>query len=157
MNFFSQQMNYGKPNHSDSEQEENYKKKTSRKKKSESESDDDSGGEGKETKRKRGRPRTIKREDVEGFNDAEIRRLEQNLTITCSKSKFFLLVYTFLTALKSFVLKQFVERIKFFTKLKVFDSVQSDSFPLVRSVCVFSLDSNCMFVFFWGLLLLKRY
>lgn len=70
-----QQMNYGKPNHSDSEQEENYKKKTSRKKKSESESDDDSGGEGKETKRKRGRPRTIKREDVEGFNDAEIRRL----------------------------------------------------------------------------------
>ncbi|KAJ7384592.1 transcriptional regulator [Desmophyllum pertusum] len=67
-------MNYGKPNHSDSEQEENYKKRTSRKKKSESESDDDSGGEGKETKRKRGRPRTIKREDVEGFNDAEIRR-----------------------------------------------------------------------------------
>lgn len=85
-------MNYGKPNHSDSEQEENYKKKTSRKKKSESESDDDSGGEGKETKRKRGRPRTIKREDVEGFNDAEIRRLEQNLAITCSKFKFFLLV-----------------------------------------------------------------
>ena len=78
INFYPQQMNYGKPNHSDSEQEENYRKKTSRKKKSESESDDDSGGEGKETKRKRGRPRTIKREDVEGFNDAEIRRLEQN-------------------------------------------------------------------------------
>ena len=90
---FSQQMNYGKPNHSDSEQEENYKKKTSRKKKSESESDDDSGGEGKETKRKRGRPRTIKREDVEGFNDAEIRRSEQNFTITCSKTfKIFLLI-----------------------------------------------------------------
>ena len=85
-------MNYGKPTHSDSEQEENYKKKTSRKKKSESESDDESGGEGKETKRKRGRPRTIKREDVEGFNDAEIRRLEQNFTITWSKFKFFLLV-----------------------------------------------------------------
>ena len=85
-------MNYGKPNHSDSEQEENYKKKTSRKKKSESESEDDSGGEGKETKRKRGRPRTIKREDVEGFNDAEIRRLELNVTFTCSKFKFFLLV-----------------------------------------------------------------
>lgn len=85
-------MNYGKPTHSDSEQEENYKKKTSRKKKSESESDDESGGEGKETKRKRGRPRTIKREDVEGFNDAEIRRLEQNFTITSSKFKFFLLV-----------------------------------------------------------------
>lgn len=92
MLFFSKQMNYGKPNHSDSEQEENYKKKTSRKKKSESESDDDSGGEGKETKRKRGRPRTIKREDVEGFNDAEIRRLEQNFTITFSKFTVILLV-----------------------------------------------------------------
>ena len=85
-------MNYGKHNHSDSEQEENYKKKTTRKKKSESESEDDSGGEGKETKRKRGRPRTIKREDVEGFNDAEIRRLKQNFDITCSKFKVFLLI-----------------------------------------------------------------
>ena len=69
-------MNYGKPANSDSEQEGRSKKARGRKKKSESESDDDSGGEGKETKRKRGRPRTIKREDVEGFNDAEIRRFE---------------------------------------------------------------------------------
>ena len=72
-------MNYGKPTNSDSEQEGRSKKARGRKKKSESESDDDSGGEGKETgKRKRGRPRTIKREDVEGFNDAEIRRFELN-------------------------------------------------------------------------------
>lgn len=71
-------MNYGKPANSDSEQEGRSKKARGRKKKSESESDDDSGGEGKETKRKRGRPRTIKREDVEGFNDAEIRRFELN-------------------------------------------------------------------------------
>ena len=75
---FYQQMNYGKNANSDSEQEESSKKGRSRKKKSESESDDDSGGEGKEAKRKRGRPRTIKREDVEGFNDAEIRRFAQN-------------------------------------------------------------------------------
>lgn len=75
---FYQQMNYGKPANSDSEQEGRSKKARGRKKKSESESDDDSGGEGKETKRKRGRPRTIKREDVEGFNDAEIRRFELN-------------------------------------------------------------------------------
>lgn len=69
-------MNYGKPGNSDSEHDENSAKKgRSRKKRSESESDEDSGTEGKETKRKRGRPRTIKREDVEGFNDAEIRRL----------------------------------------------------------------------------------
>ena len=69
-------MNYGKAGNSDSEHEENFAKKgRRRKKKSESESDDDSGTDGKETKRKRGRPRTIKREDVEGFNDAEIRRL----------------------------------------------------------------------------------
>lgn len=68
-------MNYGKAGNSDSEHEENFAKKgRRRKKKSESESDDDSGTDGKETKRKRGRPRTIKREDVEGFNDAEIRR-----------------------------------------------------------------------------------
>lgn len=67
-------MNYGKAGHSDNEQETSYRRKTSRKKKSESESDDDSGGEGKGIKRKRGRPRTIKREDVEGFSDAEIRR-----------------------------------------------------------------------------------
>lgn len=69
-------MNYGKAANSDSEHDESYgKKRRSQKKKSESESDDDSGVEGKETKRKRGRPRTIKREDVDGFNDAEIRRL----------------------------------------------------------------------------------
>lgn len=73
---FIQQMNYGKAGHSDNEQETSYRRKTSRKKKSESESDDDSGAEGKGIKRKRGRPRTIKREDVEGFSDAEIRRLE---------------------------------------------------------------------------------
>ena len=72
-------MNYGKAANSDSEQEENHAKKgRSRKKKSESDSDEDSGAEGKETKRKRGRPRTIKREDVDGFNDAEIRRLGQS-------------------------------------------------------------------------------
>ena len=67
-------MNYGKPSLSDSEQEEQRTKRGSRKKKSESDSDDESGGEGREAKRKRGRPRTIKREDVEGFNDSEIRR-----------------------------------------------------------------------------------
>ena len=74
-------MNYGKPANSDSEQEGRSKKAKGRKKKSESESDDDSGGEGKETKRKRGRPRTIKREDVEGFNDAEIRRFELKMVL----------------------------------------------------------------------------
>ena len=67
------QMNYGRAA-SDSE-DEGRKKKRGRKKKSESDSDNDSDNEGKDNvKRKRGRPRTIKREDVEGFSDAEIRR-----------------------------------------------------------------------------------
>lgn len=69
-------MNYGKVGNSDSEYEENFVKKgRRRKKKFEFESDDDFGIDGKETKRKRGRLRIIKREDVEGFNDVEIRRL----------------------------------------------------------------------------------
>ena len=114
---FSQQMNYGKPNHSDSEQEENYKKKTSRKKKSESESDDESGGEGKETKRKRGRPRTIKREDVEGFNDAEIRRLEAELNYHLFKVQIPVAsLYPFLT-----VLNWFIERISWLTMLEMYE------------------------------------
>ena len=110
-------MNYGKPNHSDSEQEENYKKKTSRKKKSESESDDESGGEGKETKRKRGRPRTIKREDVEGFNDAEIRRLEAEFNHHLFKVQILVAsLYPFLT-----VLNWFIERISFLTMLEMYE------------------------------------
>lgn len=89
---FYQQMNYGKAANSDSEQEENQAKKgRSRKKKSESDSDEESGAEGKETKRKRGRPRTIKREDVDGFNDAEIRRLGQNDHLISSSSSLLLI------------------------------------------------------------------
>lgn len=95
MFFFFKQMNYGKFNYSDSEQEENYKKKISRKKKLEFESDDDFGGEGKEIKRKRGRFRIIKREDVEGFNDVEIRRLEQNFIIIFLKFIVILLVFIY--------------------------------------------------------------
>ncbi|XP_031564506.1 chromodomain-helicase-DNA-binding protein 1-like isoform X2 [Actinia tenebrosa] len=59
----------------DSEGEPASRKKQSKKKKSTSDSEDDGSDEDdKDTKRKRGRPRTIKREDIEGFNDSEIRK-----------------------------------------------------------------------------------
>ena len=60
-----QQMNIG---HHDQEEK---KTKQKRKKKATSSSGEDFD-EG--SKKKRGRPRTVKREDVEGFSDQEIRR-----------------------------------------------------------------------------------
>ncbi len=41
---------------------------------SESFSENESGEDADAPKRKRGRPRTVKRDEVEGFNDAEVRR-----------------------------------------------------------------------------------
>ena len=76
------QMNYGQKGHSDSDGEERRKKRRGgggsgggKKKKSATDSELESDADGKDgVKRKRGRPRTIKREDVDGFNDSEIRR-----------------------------------------------------------------------------------
>lgn len=62
------QMNIGHPG-----QEEN-KRKTKRKRKETSSSGEDFEDDEKDSKKKRGRPRTVKREDIEGFSDQEIRR-----------------------------------------------------------------------------------
>ena len=61
-------MNIGHP----SGKEEN-KREIKRKRKNTSSSGDEFDGDGK-SKKKRGRPRTVKREDIEGFSDQEIRR-----------------------------------------------------------------------------------
>ena len=55
------------------EQEEK-KPKQKRRKKATSSSGDEFD---ENSKKKRGRPRTVKREDIEGFSDQEIRRLAQ--------------------------------------------------------------------------------
>lgn len=44
------------------------------------------GGGGEAPKRKRGRPRTVKRNDVEGFNDSEVRRY-------CLRTSIFLILF----------------------------------------------------------------
>ena len=52
------------------------KKRGKSKRHSDSSSHDESDGGKDAPKRKRGRPRTVKRDDVEGFTDQEVRRYE---------------------------------------------------------------------------------